>query len=173
MQELLAHGDFVRSLARQLIGSTDADDLAQDAWVRTLRRHGHADGADVRRPRSWLARVLGRLAANHRRAERRREQREHLSASARPREAPSTADVLACEEARQRVVNAVLALEEPFRATVLARFYECLPDEAIAARDGVAVATVRSRVKRSLDRLRARLDAEHGGQRAAWTAPLA
>jgi len=29
MQELLAEGDFVRSLARQMIGGADADDLEQ------------------------------------------------------------------------------------------------------------------------------------------------
>src|SRR5688572_17165546 len=122
MHELLAHGDFVRSLARQLIGSADADDLVQDAWLRTLRHAGHADA--VKQPRSWLARVVSRLAANRRRTDRRREARELRSASGIAHEAPSTADVLACEEARQRVVAAVLELDEPFRATVLARFYE-------------------------------------------------
>ena len=167
MHELLAQGDFVRSLARQLIGGDHAEDLAQDAWVKALRRQ-----SAVQHPRQWLARVLRRLAANFRRDAARRARREAAAAHAQQVEGPSTADVLACEEARQRVVAAVLALEEPFRGTVLARFYECLEGDQIAARHGIAVATVRSRLKRGLDQLRARLDAEHGGERAAWAAPL-
>lgn len=168
MHELLAERDFVRALARQLIAGDAAEDLAQDAWVRVLRPH-----RGVREPRRWLARVLRNLAANRRREERRRRRRE-TDAVGEPMvaEGPSPAEVLACEEVRQRVVAAVLGLEEPFRATVLARFYECLDAGQIAARHGVALATVRSRLKRGLDKLRARLDAEHGG-RAVWAAPLA
>src|SRR5262249_54138983 len=37
---------------------------------------------------------------------------------------------------------------------------------------GVPPATVRTRLLRALDKLRARLDAEHGGSREAWAAPL-
>ena len=168
MQELLAERDFVRSLARQLLAVGDAEDLVQDTWVAVLRRRPE----DVRQPRSWLARVVRRLATNHRRGERRRVRREQEVAAALAVSGPSTAEILACEQVRQRVVAAVLALDEPLRRTVLARFYECLDSEAIARRDSVEVATVRSRLKRALDRLRAQLDAEHGGQREAWAAPL-
>jgi RNA polymerase sigma factor (sigma-70 family) len=169
MQELLAEGDFVRALARQLLGEHDGDDVAQDAWAKALAR----GGATVRSPRAWLARVVHRLASNRRRADRRRLARERDAvAAASAGHAPSTDDILACEQVRQRVVAAVLALDEPFRGTVLARFYECLGTAAIAARDRVPEATVRSRLKRGLDRLRARLDADHS-TRAAWAAPLA
>ncbi len=168
MQELLAEGDFVRSLARQLIGREDAEDLAQETWLAVLR----TSPSSLQQPRSWLARVVRRLAANRRRADVRRVFREHDAATRGPSEAPSTAEIVACEQVRQRVVAAVLALDEPFRGTVLARFYECLDSETIAARDRVEVATVRSRLKRGLERLRARLDVEHAGQRGAWATPL-
>ncbi|HEX6813935.1 MAG TPA: sigma-70 family RNA polymerase sigma factor [Planctomycetota bacterium] len=166
MQELLAEGDFVRALARQLIGSADGDDLAQDTWLTALR-HGHA----VQRPRAWLARITARLAANRRRADRRRVAREQRAVVMRPAMAPSTDEIVACEQVRQRVVAAVLALEDPYRATLLARFYECLDTPAIAARDGVEEATVRTRLKRGLERLRVGLDGQHG-VRAAWVGPL-
>src|SRR5262245_10887057 len=169
MHELLAEGDFVRSLARQLIGSADADDLAQDTWLAAVRRQP----VGVQRPRSWLTRVMQRLASNRRRAAARRMAREDDALGSSPRSAPSTAEILACEEVRQRVVAAVIALDQPFRGTVLARFYECLDTDAIAARDRVESATVRSRLKRGLERLRARLDLEHGGVRSAWATPLA
>jgi hypothetical protein len=42
----------------------------------------------------------------------------------------------------------------------------------IARLDGIPDATVRSRIKRGLDELRVRLDAERGGDRAAWMATL-
>ncbi len=168
MDRLLAHGDFVRALARQLTsGGDDADDLAQDAWVRALRH-----GQNVQQPRSWLARVVRGAASNRRRDIRRRERRERAAADLAEPQSPSTTEILACEEVRQRVVAAVLALDEPFRGAVLARFYECLSSEEIAARHGIAVATVRSRVKRGLDHLRTRLDARSGGRRDAWAGPL-
>lgn len=169
MHELLAEGDFVRALARQLIAGADADDVAQEAWLAVLRQRP----AGLREPRSWLARLVQRLAANRARSERRRTRREREVGERIAREAPSTDSILACEQVRQRVVAAVLALDEPFRGTVLARFYECLDSAAIAARDGVEVATVRSRLKRGIERLRAKLDSEHAGQRGAWAAPLA
>src|SRR5688572_29348290 len=93
-----------------------------------VRRNEYQRHAEPARIRTRL------LAANQRRGERRRSERERRAGERRTTEGPSTADVLACEEARQRVVAAVLGLEEPFRAAVLARFYECLDDDAIAAR---------------------------------------
>src|SRR5262249_33876953 len=118
MHRLLAEGDFVRALARQLIGGADADDLAQDTWLAALRRP-----AAVARPRAGRAGGAARRASTRRRAERRRGAREDGVRGADAATAPSTAEILACEEVRQRVVAAVLALDEPFRGTVLARFY--------------------------------------------------
>src|SRR5262245_2004586 len=73
----------------------------------------------------------------------------------------------------RRVVSSVLALEEPYRDVVLLRFFEDLPPREVARRLGVPTETVRTRTRRALDRLRERLDAEHGGDRAAWSAALA
>lgn len=168
MQRLLAEEDFVRALARHLIGTGDADDLVQDTWLAAVRARPHAET-----PRSWLATVLRRLASNRRRADSRRSRREQAAQPTAIPAAPSTEAILACEEVRRRVVAAVLALEEPFQRTVVARYYEGLDSAQIAARDGIEVATVRSRLKRGLDRLRERLDAEHHGERAAWSGPLA
>src|SRR5262249_10222099 len=47
-----------------------------------------------------------------------------------------------------------------------------LPPRAIAERKGLPDATVRSHLKRGLDRLRERFDADHRGDRAAWIALL-
>lgn len=165
VQALLVHQDFVRSLARHLLSDAHAaEDLAQDTWVAALE-HGSA----ALSPRRWLAGVLRKRAVStHRTAERRgRRERE----AAREESSPSEEGILAREAVRARVVAAVLALEEPYRESVLLRYFENLPPRAIAARLGCPVETVRTRLKRAHERLRTRLDREHGG-REAWGAVL-
>ena len=67
---------------------------------------------------------------------------------------------------------AVLTLAEPYRATVLLRFFEGLPPRLIAARLGVPVATVHSRLQRALAQLRHQLDHDFAG-RPQWLAAFA
>jgi RNA polymerase sigma factor (sigma-70 family) len=160
--ELLLHADFVRGLARALVGG-EGDDLAQSAWVRALQAPA------PRNPRAFWAQILRRLAANRSRSAQRRE--AHERARSLPEAGPTPQDVAEREEARQRVVSAVLALDEPFRQVILLRFYEDLPPRAIARRLCVPAATVRTRLSRALDKLRTRLDADERGRRA-WAAPL-
>jgi hypothetical protein len=69
------------------------------------------------------------------------------------------------------VVKAVLELDEPYRSTVLLRYYEDLPPRDIAKAMKIPVETVRTRLKRSLALLRAGLDAEHRGR--SWCLALA
>src|SRR4029077_7953260 len=81
---------------------------------------------------------------------------------------PSPAEILAREAARTRVVEAVLALEDPYRATALPRYSDNLQPRAIAQRHAVPVETVRTRLKRAFEMLRLRLDREFEGGRSAW-----
>ncbi|MCI0585284.1 MAG: sigma-70 family RNA polymerase sigma factor [Planctomycetes bacterium] len=167
-QALLAHADFVRALARTLVhDAARADDLAQETWVATLEHPPRT----VESSRGWLLTVLRNLARRLSRAEIRRTRWE--SAAARPEPVPSSHDIVAREESRRRVVEAVLALEEPYRSAIVLRFYEDLPPRAIARRLAVPVETARTRIKRGLAQLRARLDGEWGGDRSAWCAALA
>lgn len=161
---LLAHADFVRALARTLVGAA-GDDLAQEAYAKVLRQPPPAPPG-----RAWWAKVLRRLASNLRRQERRRQRREAVPPLPEP--APTPAQVLLREEVRARVVQAVLRLEPPFQQVVLLRYYDDLDATQIAARLQIPAATVRTRLKRGLERLRLELDREHGGDRAAWATPL-
>jgi RNA polymerase sigma-70 factor (ECF subfamily) len=164
---LLARREWVRRFARTLArDDATADDLEQDAWVAAIEhppRH-------VEAPTGWLRRVLVRRAIDVGVEGRRRETRERVAS--RAESMPASADVVAAAEAHRRVVEAVLALDEPYRTTVLLRFFEDLPPREVAARMSVPVETVRSRVKRACEQLRGRLDDEGGGGRAAWLAPL-
>ncbi|MBI3846740.1 MAG: carboxypeptidase regulatory-like domain-containing protein, partial [Planctomycetes bacterium] len=85
---------------------------------------------------------------------------------------PSTADVVEREALRREVVDAVLGLDEPYRTTLLLRFFEDEPASSIAKRLSIPVETVRTRIKRGLDRVRERLDADHDGDRRAWILAL-
>jgi RNA polymerase sigma-70 factor (ECF subfamily) len=158
-EALLAQQDFVRSLVRSLLGhDDDADDVVQATWLRALRHPLPALGG----VRPWLARIARNLVRDRSRDARRREAREQTAARAEA--LPSTFDVLAREAERQRVVAAVLALPDPYRSVVLARYWEDVPAARLAARLGVPDATVRSQLRRGLAMLRERLDEGDGGR---------
>lgn len=158
VDELLAHGAWLRGLARTLARDTNAaDDLVQQTWLRALETPPRERAAGV----SWLREVIRNLARDAVRRDGRRAARE--GAVARPEGRPSAADLVARAEAQRRLLDAVVSLDEPFRTVVLMRFFEDLPPRDIARRTGVPAATVRTRLHRALATLRARL----GGDGAA------
>src|SRR5262245_33489948 len=164
---LLEHDAFVRSLARHLIGNpAGAEDLVQETYAAALAHPQRRPGP----VRAWLAAIVRHLAWKQRRTDERRARRE--STAAPPDPVPSAAEVRASEEQRRRLVERVLALDEPARSTMLLRYFRQLPPRAIAKHFGVPVETVRTRIKRALERLRLDLDREHGGDRGAWLAAL-
>ncbi len=164
---LLAHRDWVRRVARALVrDEASADDLEQEVWLRALRtppRHG-------RSLRAWLGTVLRHAARDARRAAGIRARRE--ADAPRPGPAPSPRDVVADAESFRRVVNAVMDLEEPYRTAILLRFFDDLAPTVIAARQGIPVDTVKTRLRRALQLLRERMDRDHGGDRRAWVVAL-
>jgi RNA polymerase sigma-70 factor (ECF subfamily) len=159
---LLEHAEFLRRLARGILHDADAaDDVAQDAMVAALDDR-------PKNLRAWLGKVARHLALSRRRAEARRDRREHEAA--RPEALPSAAEGVARLELQRRVVDAVLALDEPYRSVVVHRFFYDLGPVEIATRLQVPVETVRTRLRRALDRLRSRLDESHGRQ--VWSVAL-
>jgi RNA polymerase sigma-70 factor (ECF subfamily) len=162
---LVTHADFVRRLAHGLAGQ-DGDDLAQDTFVAAL----HAPPARAGNLRSWLAAVARNLLKNRRRAAVRRGRHEASAITAA--QLPAVDEIAEREEVRSRVVAAVLQLPEPLRIVVLLRFYEGLDSRAIGRRLRRPDSTVRTQLSAALERLRRRLDREHGDRRAAWSLPL-
>jgi len=167
IERLLEHRVWVRTLARALVSdATRADDVEQDAWLAAMTRPPrHAAGL-----KTWLARLVRHRASNARRAETRRASHERTAFE--PTDDADPTDAVARIEELERVVRAVLALDEPYRSTVVLRFYEDLDAHAIAERTGAPVETVRTRLKRALAQLRGRLDDDHGGDGRAWRAAL-
>lgn len=148
----LEHAGYVRALARRLVYDPHAaDDLFQAAWLAALQRPLR----DERTPRRWLSRIVRNLASKAWLRSQRRERREQQWEPPPPASTPAA--VLAHEQERRRLVEALLALDEPYRATLIARFFDGLEPAQIAERDSVPVETVRTRQKRGLERLRERL----------------
>jgi RNA polymerase sigma-70 factor (ECF subfamily) len=163
---LLAHAGFIRALSHNLLLDPDrTDDIVQEALMAALKRPPR----DRSKMRAWLGAVGRRLALKQRRTEGRRERRERRAA--RPEALPSAAEVVGQLEVQGEVVAAVLELEEPYRSTIVYRFFHEIGVKEIAEREGVKSKTVESRVTRALGQLRGRLDGKFGGRRA-WALAL-
>jgi RNA polymerase sigma-70 factor (ECF subfamily) len=163
-QQLAQHTERLRALVTRLVEDpARADDIVQETHLVALTRPQRR-GVPLF---AWLAGVARNLALHDRRATVRRTRHERTAsissgAISQPDDAVERADFL-------RVVLAELvALDEPYRATLLLRFVDGLEPREIAARTGVPGATVRSRLLRGVEILRERLDARHGGDRRRW-----
>jgi RNA polymerase sigma factor (sigma-70 family) len=164
-ERLLAQAGWVRRLARHLVRDPErAEDLVQDTWVAALRQPPRAtDPAGVR---GFLGRILRNALRQTIRSEQHRRQRE-ASAARGPVERDGTALVEEVDGQRM-LLEEVLGLAEPGRSTILLRYFRDLSSAEIARREGLPPATVRSRLRRGLEELRARLDERHDGDRSAW-----
>jgi len=165
-EALLQHAGFLRALARSLLlDEGQAEDVVQETYLAALHRSPPEAGA-----RGWLAAVTRNLALKRLRTETRLRHRE--AASARTGAHPAAGDVVAKLELHRRLVDAVHRLDEPYRAAIVHRYFEELPPREIAARLGIGVRNVETRLRRALERLREDLDAAHAGDRRAWSLPL-
>ncbi len=152
----MTHQAWLRGLVVELVGESDADDVVQQTYMAALS----SPPRDRRAARGWLARVARNFVRRRHRAVVASEHRERRAA--RPESLPATYDIVA-DLAMQRHVSAcVLALDEPYRSTLLWRFYEQLSIGEIAARSGDKSSTVRSRLQRGLEILRGRLHRDYG-----------
>ncbi|MHC4133351.1 MAG: sigma-70 family RNA polymerase sigma factor [Planctomycetota bacterium] len=166
-ESLLEHRAFVRAVVRKRIPDEHhVEDIVQETCLTALRSPPRAPGA----LHAWLARVGRNLAVSslRRRASRARRERH----AARPERLPSAREAAEKLEHHRMVVEAVLALDEPLRSTVLLRFYEDLPPRRIAEIQAIPVATVRSRLRRAVTRMRLSFDEAYGGDRRAWCLAL-
>ncbi|MCE9637488.1 MAG: sigma-70 family RNA polymerase sigma factor [Planctomycetes bacterium] len=167
IESLLTQHAWVRGLARKLVRSdADADDLAQEAWLAAVKSPPRSESA----ARGWFAAVLRNGSRQAHRGATRRDRCEQ--GAAHDEAGPSAVDVVARAEEHRRVVDAVLALDEPYRTVILLRFFDDLPPRDVAERTGAPVETVRSQVQRALVKLRDRLDAAHGGDGTTWVTAL-
>lgn len=156
--ELFHDSAWLRRFASTLVADRHMDDLVQSTWLAALQRR-----AVVQSPKRWLRGIARNLARMMHRQEVRSRGRE-----ARATRAPSAAspvEIVAQFEARQAVGEALLALPEPTRTIFMLRYYEDLEPAVIARRLALQASTVRQRLHRGRELVRARL---HGRLGADW-----
>jgi RNA polymerase sigma-70 factor (ECF subfamily) len=165
---LLEHQEFVRSLAKSLLKDEHAaQDVAQETLL-TLLTHPPRTLDSMR---GWLAQVTRNRARSIARRDMRRVQRETLAARDEADESETKMhERLALQH---QVVEAVLALREPYKSVVVLAYYEGLSPTEIAKRRDIPAGTVRAQLSRALQILREKLDAECEGGRSAWSIGLA
>ena len=138
-------------------GADDAEDAAQEGFVKAfgaLSRFKH--GAPFR---PWLLTIVANEARNRRRSAGRREALAlRLSEDRRPDgAAPSPESAVLAEERRRTLLAALDRLEEADRQVIGLRYLLELSEAETAAVLEVPKGTVKSRLSRSLDRLRGEL----------------
>ena len=165
-QMLLANAGWMLGLARSLVrDEARAQDIVQETWLAALRSPGIASV----RLRGWLSRVLRNFANLQHRREQRVARRERAVASQEGHDA-TPERLLERAESQRRLVEQVIALPDPYRSTILLRFYENLSLAEMAELTGAPLATTKTHLRRALGRLRERLDDRERRRGADWRA---
>lgn len=166
LDDILHQGAWLRSLARRLVTDVaERDDVVQQVWIEALQK-----GRAARALRPWLFGVARNIARTELRRDTHRRAREHASA---PTATPPRPDELVERvELEREVAAALLELAEPYRSTLLLRYYEDLSPSEIARRLDIRAGTVRWRLKQGLELLRANLDRRFNGDRRRWAIAL-
>lgn len=142
-QSLEECGTLAFRVARGVLRNTaDAEDVSQEAMLRSYRRFARL--RDRSRFRAWLVRISFRLALDHGRSTRRREQRE--TAWAVDLSKPTAEDVAASNEFARRLQEAMESLPEKSRLVLLLTSMDGHSMEQVAELLKVPVGTVKSRL---------------------------
>jgi RNA polymerase sigma-70 factor (ECF subfamily) len=159
------HQRMVYQLAFHLLGDQqEALDLSQEVFLRVFRTLTHFRGQSTLK--TWIYRIVINQASNRQRWWRRRHRsqqvplEEHTSAHGEFAESRNFAmpdRVLQQRETADRVWQALEALPFDQRAVVVLREIDGLSYDEIAGSLGIAVGTVKSRLARARESLRASL----------------
>lgn len=176
-----AFDELVRRYERRVYGicyryfgdAADAEDALQDTFVALLRR-GHTYRGDAAFS-TWLYRVATNACNDLARKRSRRPRTVPLGPAGRDGDdpardepaddVPAAEDVLATRELGLELAAALRTLEPEQREAVVLHDVYGVPYHEIAARAGVAVGTVKSRIHRAHARLAAGLEHLHEGPR--------
>jgi RNA polymerase sigma-70 factor (ECF subfamily) len=159
---LRLHYARVYGTAFRLLGNPeDAEDLAQDCFVRAFRSLALYRGAGSFA--AWLRQILVHLVQDRFRAKGKRPEPEPLSAELAGGRDPGRA--LEDHELARLLSQALEALPTPLRTALLLRTREGLEYEEVASLTGVTAETVRTRVMKARRALLRGLSTYLGSQR--------
>jgi RNA polymerase sigma-70 factor (ECF subfamily) len=156
------HQEAVFRYAYLMLGDlAEAEDVAQETFVRAFRAFGRFDPSRPLRP--WLIQIARNLARNRWRSLKRALRAEERLKDGLRIDAPSgrseAVDVahLASDELRR----AVMSLREHDRQVIYLRFFLGLSVDETGMALALPIGTVKSRLNRALDRLRVQIRTHH------------
>src|SRR4051794_8189170 len=147
-EQLMArHRDVVLRVAARIAGDDDAEDIAQDAFLRAYHRL-----ARWRREapfRTWLLRIVHNSALDH--VTRRRPAQVALDEAAEtiPDRRPTPAEALEAAERRRRLDRKLKGLSPAHRTVLVLRDVEGLSYEEIAQVTETPLGSVKARLHRA------------------------
>jgi RNA polymerase sigma factor (sigma-70 family) len=160
-----AHQDIAFRTACLFAGSAaEAEEAAQEGFVKAWRALPRFRAGAPFRP--WLLAIVGNEARNRRRAAGRRAGLAARAATERVSgdAAPSPEAALLAGGERRELLAALEALDERDRAVIACRYLLDLSERETAEALGCRRGTVKSRLSRALDRMRAELERAGAGE---------
>jgi RNA polymerase sigma-70 factor, ECF subfamily len=150
--------DIYRLCYRYLNNHEDANDAAQDAFLRAYRAIGRFRGDSAFS--TWLYRIAVNTCLNFR-AARKPAGSELPDSLVDPR--PGAQATVETDERSRRVREAVSRLPDKQRATVILKVYHDLTHKEVAGILGATVGTVKANLFHALGNLKKSLDGKAGG----------
>lgn len=162
------HEQGLRRIAARILRDTSsADDVVQEVWL--AYKDYTSGGKSPEDVRAWLAGVTRNIARNEVRSRASRQMREHRSAQ--PERLDLDPEVSAEKaEVGGLVIKAIRSLKEPYRTLLQRHFIDGRSLREIAAEESRPLATIESRLRRGMERLRGKLEPQFGGGRALGVA---
>lgn len=139
----------------------EAQDVAQEAFVRAYQALGRFDAAQPFRP--WLLRIVTNLALNSLRGSRRRNAAgdRYERDATRPASFPSPEATVAARDEARAVWEAIAALTAGDQQVLYLRYFLGASERETAIAIGRPEGTVKSRLHRALGRLRGVIEERH------------
>lgn len=150
-------GPVYRSCLRILGSVAEAEDAAQESFVTAFRSLGGFRGDGTLQ--AWLVRIATRNALR-RRAQRRPAGDLSVALDRPSGRVEDPLHLTLAGERRAEVRSAVAALDEPYREVVALRYFGELSLEEVANATGRPVNTIKTQLRRGLQRLAAQISPE-------------
>jgi RNA polymerase sigma-70 factor (ECF subfamily) len=159
------HSRLAFAVIRRILQSpSDAEEVLQEAFIRVWSRAETYD-ARLESPAAWIVRIARNRAIDRLRA---RQARADVDAQAPAADDPAGPRELAVHDTPESVLHsahaalavrgAVAALPAAQRTLIEAAFFEGYTHQELAARFGVPLGTVKTRIRSGLVNLRVRLE---------------